>query len=67
LNDKINIGLIGLVEKEWIETLSSIKNEDFIYESFVTAGQRLANELIEIDVNIYYFKFFIKISNLEKI
>ena len=66
LNDKISIGLIGLVEQEWIETLSSIKNEDIIYESFVSAGQRLADELIQIDVNYILilkinFKFLLKL------
>ena len=58
--------MIGLVEQEWIETLSSIKNEDIIYESFVSAGQRLADELIQIDVNYILilelnFKFLLKL------
>ncbi len=57
--------MIGLVEQEWIETLSSIKNEDIIYESFVAAGQRLADELIQIDVNYIIlklnFKFLLKL------
>ena len=58
--------MIGLVEQEWIETLSSIKNEDIIYESFVAAGQRLADELIQIDVNYLLikikFQIFIEIN-----
>lgn len=46
----IKIGLVGLVELEWIETLSTLGYEDVIYESFVTAGIRLAKELKQIDV-----------------
>ena len=46
------IGVIGLVEQEWIETLSTLHADDVIYESFVEAGNRLAQELRDQDVNI---------------
>ncbi|RMZ95271.1 trifunctional nucleotide phosphoesterase -like, partial [Brachionus plicatilis] len=41
----IKIGVIGLVEQEWMETLSTIDFDDVIYEDYVTAGRRLAHEL----------------------
>ena len=49
--NNFKIGLVGLVEQEWIETLSALKNDDIIYECFVTAGKRLAHELRTIDVS----------------
>ncbi len=39
------IGIIGLIEQEWIATLSTIDPEDVEYIDFVTEGKRLALEL----------------------
>ena len=44
--------MIGLVEEEWMATLSTINFDDIIYESYVYAGKRLANELKQNDVRI---------------
>ena len=52
----LKIGLIGLVEREWIETLSTIGYEDVIYESFVTVGSKLAKELKTIDVSLIFMQ-----------
>ena len=41
------IGLIGLIEYDWISTLSCLDVEDIIYEDFVSAGERLAAQLKE--------------------
>jgi len=43
--NELKIGIIGLIEKEWIHTLSTIGDEDVIFESYIHAGQRLADEL----------------------
>ena len=43
----IKVGVIGLVEEEWIATLSTIDPADIIYEDFVEVGNRLATELRE--------------------
>ena len=48
---KFQIGFVGLVEKEWIETINCLDYDDIIYESFVDAGRRLAIELREHDVS----------------
>ena len=51
LNDgQLRLGVVGLVEKEWIETLSFLNYDDVIYESFVDVGRKLANELRNEDV-----------------
>jgi 5'-nucleotidase len=55
--DNLKIGLIGLVEQEWIETLSTIGYDDLIYQSFVDTGKRLANELKANDVNLIFYYF----------
>jgi len=41
----VKLGFIGLVEEEWIETLSTIDPEDVEYTDYVTEGLRLAKEL----------------------
>ncbi|XP_052229236.1 trifunctional nucleotide phosphoesterase protein YfkN-like isoform X2 [Dreissena polymorpha] len=41
----VKVGLMGLVESEWIDTLSTIDPADIIYEDFVIVGNRLAKEL----------------------
>ena len=46
----IGIGFVGLVEKEWIETITCLNDEDIIYESYVDVGRKLAIELREQDV-----------------
>merc|ERR1719189_2548352 len=39
------IGLIGLVEKEWLDTLSTINPEEVTYTDYVESGNALAKEL----------------------
>lgn len=39
------VGLMGLIEHEWIATLGTITPEQVDYTDFVAAGQRLADEL----------------------
>jgi len=39
------LGLIGLIEEEWMATLSTVDPEDLEYIDFVTEGRRLAREL----------------------
>ncbi len=53
--NKFRIGIIGLVEKEWIETLSTIGIEDLIYEPFELTGQRLARYLKNEKVSLKNF------------
>ncbi len=37
--------MIGLVEEEWMSTLSTVSYDEVNYESYVNAGKRLALEL----------------------
>ena len=46
------IGLIGLVEKEWIETLPTITPEQVDYMDFVETGSKLAKKLKVDEGNI---------------
>ena len=39
------IGLIGLVEKEWLDTLATINPEEVDYTDYVEAARALATEL----------------------
>ncbi|KAJ8926041.1 hypothetical protein NQ315_009896 [Exocentrus adspersus] len=43
--DGRRIGLVGLVEKEWLDTLSTINPEETTFLNFVEAGQKLAAQL----------------------
>ena len=49
------IGIIGLVEKEWITTLSTINHDEIIYESYEQAGARLSKELKTEDVGAFFY------------
>ena len=42
---EFQVGVIGLVEEEWIATLSTVDVEDITFVDFVDVGQRLANLL----------------------
>lgn len=41
----IKFGLIGLIEEEWLSTLSTLDSSDVIYQDFVSRGQELARWL----------------------
>eukprot|EP00922_Rhytidocystis_sp_ex-Travisia-forbesii_P028850 GHVS01042283.1.p1 GENE.GHVS01042283.1~~GHVS01042283.1.p1 ORF type:complete len:658 (-),score=70.28 GHVS01042283.1:144-2117(-) len=41
----IRVGIIGLVEYEWLSTLASIDADDVIYKNFVTEANRLCTDL----------------------
>jgi len=41
----VQIGLIGLVEKEWIATLTTVDPDDVRFLDFLEVGRRLAQEL----------------------
>lgn len=41
------IGLLGVVEKEWLVTLHSIEPDDVIFEDFCVCARRLARQLRE--------------------
>lgn len=41
----VKLGIIGLAEPEWLETLSTIDFHDVIYDPFVEIGRDLAREL----------------------
>ncbi|KAG2442607.1 hypothetical protein HXX76_002692 [Chlamydomonas incerta] len=41
----IKVGIVGLVEEEWLETLASVNTDDMQYQDFVTVGRKLAAEL----------------------
>jgi len=43
------VGLIGLVEKEWLVTLATINPSEVEYEDFVPCARRLAKQLKEHD------------------
>ena len=41
----LKIGVMGLVESEWMATLATVEEEDIEYTDFVTEGRKLAMEL----------------------
>ena len=43
----LQIGLMGLVEKEWIVTLATVEIGDIVYEDFVATAKQLVKELRE--------------------
>lgn len=47
-------GLIGLIEEEWLSTLSTLDSSDVIYQDFVERGQELARLLKSEPHNVDY-------------
>lgn len=43
----LQIGLIGLIEYEWLNTLLHVSPEDVVYTDFVTKAQELVPQLIQ--------------------
>lgn len=46
----VRIGLMGLVEREWLLTIPSLEEGDYTYLDFVEEGRQLARELWEEQV-----------------
>ncbi|XP_021696045.1 uncharacterized protein LOC5575910 isoform X2 [Aedes aegypti] len=44
-HNDVKVGLIGLVEKEWLDTLPTIDPNEVTYIDFIKAGNQLADEL----------------------
>lgn len=51
------VGIIGLVEEEWIETLATLDPEDVTYLDFVSKGNELCQSLKE---KVTGYTFFIR-------
>ncbi|XP_011186253.1 mannosylglucosyl-3-phosphoglycerate phosphatase isoform X3 [Zeugodacus cucurbitae] len=45
LHNEIKIGLVGLVEREWLETLPTIDPNEVTYIDYVDAGNKLVTQL----------------------
>ena len=43
--DGLRVGVMGLVEEEWMATLSTINFDEITYESYIDIGKKLATEL----------------------
>lgn len=46
-HDGFRVGLMGLVEKEWLDTLPTIDPNEVTYIDYVEAGNRLADDLLK--------------------
>lgn len=56
----VRVGLIGLVEKEWLDTLPTIDPAEVTYIDYVKAGNQLADELInEVRSDFLIFSHYI--------
>lgn len=51
------IGLVGLVELEWLDTLPTINPEEVTFLDFVEAGQKLSTQLKQ-EVNTFIENIF---------
>lgn len=41
----MQVGIMGLVEDGWLETLGAVNPADLVYQDFVTVGRQLASYL----------------------
>eukprot|EP00968_Pinguiococcus_pyrenoidosus_P026713 scaffold7328_cov314-Pinguiococcus_pyrenoidosus.AAC.52 len=61
------IGLMGLVEGEWVDTLGMVDPEDLVYFDFVTVGNRIAAELREAGAEIVIALTHMRVPNDERL
>lgn len=61
VHNDIKIGLMGLVEKEWLDTLPTIDPKEVTYTDFVKVGNRLATQLR----NEVKFIFYSSVDKME--
>ena len=47
--DGLLVGVLGLIEQEWIATLSSVREEDVVFEDYVAAARRESARLREAE------------------
>lgn len=55
----MQLGLIGLIEEEWLATLATLALEDVTYLDFVSEGRKLAKLLREKVRNVCSILSFI--------
>lgn len=48
----LRVGLMGLVEKEWLDTLPTIDPNEVTYIDYIEAGNRLADDLLKEDCDV---------------
>lgn len=48
----VRVGLMGLAEREWIDTLTCVSPDEIEYDDFCEAGERLAAELREAGADV---------------
>lgn len=46
-HDGVRVGLMGLVEKEWLDTLPTIDPNEVTYIDYIEAGNKLADDLLK--------------------
>jgi 5'-nucleotidase len=54
IHDNVKVGLMGLVEREWLDTLPNIDPNEVTFVDFIKAGNQLADDLLK--GNFYYLK-----------
>jgi 5'-nucleotidase len=54
VNPHIRIGILGLVEQEWMATLSTFSYDDIIYEPYVDVAKKLVHELRHDHVEFFF-------------
>ncbi|XP_076449119.1 mannosylglucosyl-3-phosphoglycerate phosphatase-like [Babylonia areolata] len=63
----VKVGLIGIVEEEWIATLSTVDTEDITFLDFVQQSQRLALQLRQQGADIVIALTHMRWPNDEKL
>ncbi|BFZ13573.1 hypothetical protein BsWGS_16611 [Bradybaena similaris] len=63
----IKIGIIGLVEKEWIDTLSTLDPADVLFSDFVQVGRDMASDLRRSGAQLIVALTHMRVPNDEKL
>ena len=66
-HEGVKIGLIGLAEVEWLDSIVSLEEEDYIFEDFVKSGKKWCEKLRESGCEIIIALTHMRMPNDKKL
>ena len=66
-HEGIKIGIIGLAEEEWLDSIVSLEEDDFIFEDFIKSGRKWCKKLREEGCEIVIALTHMRMPNDKKL
>lgn len=66
-HEGVKIGIIGLAEQEWLDTIVSLEDDDYIYEDFIKSARKWCKKLREQDCELVIALTHMRMPNDKKL